>query len=65
MRFLLESNVYDQLVVTPERQIQVINRCEAGAIELLMTDVEVDSRGRGRDRHLGGAEAAPWPPPVR
>lgn len=41
-RFLVDSNVYDQLVVAPERQIPVIDCCEAGAIELLMTHVQVD-----------------------
>ena len=41
-RFLLDSNVYDQLVASPERQIEVIGSCQSGEIELLMTHVQLD-----------------------
>ena len=41
-RFLLDSNVYDQLVATPERRRLIIDACETGQIELLMTHIQHD-----------------------
>ncbi|MGA8724218.1 MAG: PIN domain-containing protein [Acidimicrobiales bacterium] len=42
MKFLLDSNVYDELVISPERQAQVIGACQAGKATLLMTHVQHD-----------------------
>jgi len=41
-RFLLDSNVYDRLVETPERQRMAIEAHDLGRIELLITHVQVD-----------------------
>jgi hypothetical protein len=40
--FVLDSNVYDQLVGTPKRQLLFINACNTGRIELLMTHIQHD-----------------------
>jgi predicted RNA-binding Zn-ribbon protein involved in translation (DUF1610 family) len=41
-RFILDSNVYDKLVATPERQHLFIAGCESGRIELLLTHIQHD-----------------------
>ncbi len=41
-RFILESNVYDQVVATPERRRLFGAACESGRIELLLTHVQHD-----------------------
>jgi predicted nucleic acid-binding protein len=38
----LDSNVYDLLVEAPESQRLVVNACERGQIELLMTHIQYD-----------------------
>lgn len=41
-RYLLDTNVYDQLVSTPEIQRRAIEAHESGRMELLLTHVQVD-----------------------
>jgi hypothetical protein len=40
--FVLDSNVYDQLVATPQRQRLFIDACESGLTEFLMTHIQRD-----------------------
>jgi predicted nucleic acid-binding protein len=39
---VLDSNVYDQLVETPERQLRFVGAHDRGLIELLMTHIQRD-----------------------
>ena len=39
---MLDSNVYDQLVETPERQLRFVGAYDRGLIELLMTHIQRD-----------------------
>lgn len=49
-RFLLDSNVYDRLVETPEIQRRAIEAHTSGRIELLRTHVQVDELERDIDK---------------
>jgi hypothetical protein len=57
-RFLIDPNVYDLLVATPETQQRVIEACLDGVIELLMTHVQVDELVAMPDRAKSGRALA-------
>jgi predicted nucleic acid-binding protein len=42
MRFVLDSNIYDHLIETPELQRQVIDAHQRGEVEFLMTSIQLD-----------------------
>ena len=62
-RFLLDSNVYDLLVASPEIQERVVDACEEGTVELLMTHIQVDELTAMSDTVKSGrALAIPFTP---
>jgi rRNA-processing protein FCF1 len=49
-RFLLDTNVYDQLIGSGARLAHLIDLCNQGHLELLMTDVQHDQLEEARQR---------------